>query len=111
MQLVPMACGSPTQPVLSARAAAAAARQDPCMTEGALMLHDNCVDKPTPDNYTCEVCSVTRGDKRKPSKPFCLGTPQRPWCPPRPPTLATGASQVRQVRLSLHGVGAGGTGS
>lgn len=28
---------------------------DPCMTEGKLMLHDGCVDKPTPDNYTCEV--------------------------------------------------------
>ncbi|EFJ47213.1 hypothetical protein VOLCADRAFT_105189 [Volvox carteri f. nagariensis] len=27
---------------------------DPCMTEGSMMLHDNCVDKPTPDNYTCE---------------------------------------------------------
>jgi hypothetical protein len=26
---------------------------DPCMTEGAVMLHDNCIDKPTPDNYTC----------------------------------------------------------
>jgi len=27
---------------------------DPCMTEGKMMLHDNCIDKPTPDQYTCE---------------------------------------------------------
>ncbi len=33
---------------------------DPCMMDddsraGKIMLHDGCVDKPTPDNFTCEV--------------------------------------------------------
>lgn len=32
---------------------------DGCMTEGRVMLHDGCVDKPTPDNYTCEVQAHT----------------------------------------------------
>jgi hypothetical protein len=27
---------------------------DGCMTEGKLMLHDSCIDKPTADNFTCE---------------------------------------------------------
>ena len=31
---------------------------DPCMTEGATMLHDNCVDKPTPGG-----CGRLRGSK------------------------------------------------
>jgi hypothetical protein len=26
---------------------------DGCMTEGKIMLHDSCIDKPTADNYTC----------------------------------------------------------
>ena len=26
---------------------------DPCMTDGQVELHDSCIDKPTPDNYTC----------------------------------------------------------
>ncbi|KAG1674606.1 hypothetical protein FOA52_001855 [Chlamydomonas sp. UWO 241] len=26
---------------------------DGCMTEGATRLHDSCIDKPTPDNFTC----------------------------------------------------------
>ena len=27
---------------------------DPCMTEGRMMLHDNCVDKPTPGEPAVE---------------------------------------------------------
>lgn len=27
---------------------------DGCQTEGVVMLSDSCVDKPTPDNYTCQ---------------------------------------------------------
>lgn len=27
--------------------------EDGCMTEGQLMLHDSCIDKPTADNFTC----------------------------------------------------------
>jgi hypothetical protein len=27
---------------------------DACSTAGKIMLHDACVDKPTPDTYTCE---------------------------------------------------------
>ena len=39
---------------------------DPCMTEGAMMIHDNCVDKTTPDNFTCyEQQQVGQRDKVK----------------------------------------------
>ncbi|GFH16772.1 FAS1 domain-containing protein, partial [Haematococcus lacustris] len=40
-------------PIFTARAVEITPYSDPCMTEGRIMLHDGCVDKPTPDNFTC----------------------------------------------------------
>ncbi|PNH12677.1 hypothetical protein TSOC_000376, partial [Tetrabaena socialis] len=40
-------------PVWTARGVEVIPFNDPCMTEGAIKLHDNCIDKPTPDNFTC----------------------------------------------------------
>lgn len=40
-------------PIATAMGVAVTPFADPCMTEGMIALHDNCVDKPTPDNYTC----------------------------------------------------------
>lgn len=35
-------------PIFTAMGVPVTPFNDPCMTEGAMMLHDNCVDKPTP---------------------------------------------------------------
>jgi hypothetical protein len=40
-------------PVFTAKGVEVVPYTDGCMTEGKLMLHDSCIDKPTGDNYTC----------------------------------------------------------
>jgi hypothetical protein len=48
---------------------------DACSTAGRIMLHDGCVDKPTPDNYTCE-------EQRKYAKcdfPFMMSALAAQW--------------------------------
>ncbi|KAF5840958.1 hypothetical protein DUNSADRAFT_14982 [Dunaliella salina] len=42
-------------PIWTARSVGVTPFTDPCMTEGRVMLHDGCVDKPTPDTFSCEV--------------------------------------------------------
>uniref|UniRef100_A0A383WQB5 FAS1 domain-containing protein n=1 Tax=Tetradesmus obliquus TaxID=3088 RepID=A0A383WQB5_TETOB len=41
-------------PIYTAQGVEVVPFADGCMTEGRLMLHDSCIDKPTADNYTCE---------------------------------------------------------
>jgi hypothetical protein len=41
-------------PIYTAQGVEVVPFADGCMTEGKLMLHDSCIDKPTADNYTCE---------------------------------------------------------
>jgi hypothetical protein len=41
-------------PIFTAQGVEVVPFADGCMTEGKLMLHDSCIDKPTADNYTCE---------------------------------------------------------
>eukprot|EP00879_Flechtneria_rotunda_P029536 GHRR01031952.1.p2 GENE.GHRR01031952.1~~GHRR01031952.1.p2 ORF type:complete len:278 (-),score=70.08 GHRR01031952.1:108-941(-) len=40
-------------PVYTAKGVEVVPFTDGCMTEGKLMLHDSCIDKPTADNFTC----------------------------------------------------------
>lgn len=40
-------------PVFTAKGVEVVPFSDGCTTNGKLMLHDSCIDKPTPDNYTC----------------------------------------------------------
>lgn len=40
-------------PIFTAKGVEVVPFADGCMTEGKLMLHDSCIDKPTGDNYTC----------------------------------------------------------
>eukprot|EP00775_Hariotina_reticulata_P011317 gene11317-11467_t len=40
-------------PVFTSKGVEVVPYTDGCMTEGKLMLHDSCIDKPTGDNYTC----------------------------------------------------------
>jgi hypothetical protein len=41
-------------PIYTAQGVEVVPFADGCMTEGKLMLHDSCIDKPTTDNFTCE---------------------------------------------------------
>jgi hypothetical protein len=41
-------------PIYTAQGVEVVPFADGCMTEGKLMLHDSCIDKPTADNFTCE---------------------------------------------------------
>lgn len=57
----PCCCTSPpaaflrnNTPIYTAQGVEVVPFADGCMTEGKLMLHDSCIDKPTADNYTCE---------------------------------------------------------
>lgn len=43
-------------PIWTARGVEVIPFNDPCMTEGAIMLHDNCVDKPTPGGWAGAGC-------------------------------------------------------
>lgn len=45
-------------PIWTSKAVGVTPFTDACMTEGRVMLHDGCVDKPTPDTFTCEVRTV-----------------------------------------------------
>lgn len=40
-------------PIYTAKGVEVVPFADGCMTEGKIMLHDSCIDKPTGDNYTC----------------------------------------------------------
>lgn len=40
-------------PIVTAKAAELVPFTDGAMTEGAIMIHDSCVDKPTPDGIKC----------------------------------------------------------
>lgn len=40
-------------PVFTAKGVEVVPFIDGCMTNGQIMFHDSCIDKPTPDNYTC----------------------------------------------------------
>ncbi len=41
-------------PIFTAMGVTVTPFNDPCMLEGSIALHDSCVDKPTPDSFTCE---------------------------------------------------------
>lgn len=51
-------------PIWSAKSVGVTPFTDPCMTEGRVMLHDGCVDKPTPDTFSCEVTGTGMQQER-----------------------------------------------
>lgn len=53
-------------PIYTAKGVDITPFNDPCMTEGRVMLHDGCVDKPTPDNFTCAVRTLFSADVAHP---------------------------------------------